>query len=324
MEIESRIINAMNNIIPELSPDWDIRKLSSVISPSEFKKRLEQSKTKDVIVLTDHILTQENEFLSGIVNILVSDIAKKIKGADRLFSVNGKFLVKTYPLISTEDAIIFLDEDEGNKFVENFNKNNKIQVQLNAVEKDEINSYFVSLSRLGIEYVRIEPTLCKLRYKQNQLFENGFASVGDASVNFRILKFLQYKENNGDSPLLKTLENDMLSTVAKSNFACKGVTVDGKFEAVLVTDKRDQSKWITLFTDTQEIQDTYTNIPAISNLLLKSETTVLNFSELYGFFLLDKVSGVVINISGYGLRINKNICKDIIKKQEKLNNITDK
>ena len=321
MEIETLKINSMNNIIPELSPKWDIRELPSVISPSEFRKRLHQSNTKDVIILTDHVLMQKNEFLSGIANILVSDIAKKIKEADRLYAVNSKFLVKDYPLISVTDAIVFLDEDEGNKFVQNFNNNNKIQVQLKLIEKDEIKDYFVSLSRLGIEYVRIEPTLCKLRYKQNQLFENEFAAVSDSSVNFKILKFLQYKENNGDSPLLKTLENDMLSAVAKSNFACKGVTVDGKFEAVLVTDKRDQSKWITLFTDTQEIQDTYTNIPAISSLLLQSETNIVNFSELYEFFLLDKVSGAVINISGCGIRIDKNICREIIKKQGKLNNI---
>ena len=313
-------INAMNNIIPELSPKWDVRELPSVISPGEFKKRLEQSKTKDIIVLTNHILMQKNEFLSGIANILVSDIAKKIKETQRLYAVVSKFLVREYPLISASDGIIFLDEDEGNKFVENFNKSNKIQIRLKPVEKNEIHDYFVSLSRVGIEYVRIEPTLCKLRYKQNQLFENDFAAVSDSSVNFKILKFLQCKENNGQLPLLRVLENDMLFSIAKSSFACKGITVGGKFEAVLVTDKRDSSKWITLFTDTQEIQDTYETIPTIRSLLLPSETTVLSFSELYEYFRLDKVSGVVVNISGYGLRIDKNICKEIIKNQEKLNN----
>ena len=323
MEIETQKINSMNNIIPELSPNWDIRQLPSVISPSEFKKRLSQSEIRDVILLTDYVLTQKNEFLSGIANVLVSDIAGKIKAADRLYAVHSKFLVKDYPLISVTDAIIFLDEDEGNKFVASFNKSNKIRVQLKTVEKDEINDYFVSLSRLGIDYVRIEPTLCKLRYKQNQLFKNEFAAVSKTSVNFKILKFLQYRENHENSPLLRMLENDMLSAVAKSNFACKGVTVGGRFEAVLVTDKRDQSKWITLFTDTQEIQDTYGNIPAISGLLIKSETTVLNFSELYDFLLLDKVSGIVINISGYGLRIDKKICREIIEKHQNRNSTGD-
>ena len=320
MENEIQTINSLNSIIPELSPKWDVRELPSVISPAEFRKRLEHSKVKDIIVVTNHILMQKNEFLSVIVNILVSDIAKKIKEAQCLYAVVSKFLVKEYPLISVSDAIFFLDEDEGNTFVEDFNKSNKIQVRLKPIEKNEMHDYFISLSRAGIEYVRIEPTLCKLRYKQNQLFENEFAAVSDASVNFRILKFLQYKENNSRLPLLKVLENDMLSSIAKSNFACKGITVGDKFEAVLVTDKRDSSKWITLFTDTQEIQDTYESIPTIRSLLLPSETTVLSFSELYEYFRLDKVSGVVINISGYGLRIDKNICKEIINKLEKLNN----
>lgn len=319
MELNDNVIHAFSEIFPELLPECEAAKIVAVCTPQEFRERLKEAENKDIIVLTDYILKQKNEFLQGIVNILVSVLAARIKEADTLYAVENLCLAKAYPHIVSANAVIFLDEAEGASFVENYNSEQDKKIALKTLTKEEIPAYFLTLTRFGIEFTELEPTLCRLRYKQKQLFKSEFDSISGCGINFLILKFLQTQAANNPPKLMKLLEAGMLAAIANNNFACMGMTINGSFEALLITDSRDGSKWIPCFTDTMEIQETYTTIPAIAKLLMSSQVVTMKFTELKRYMELEKVAGVVINIGGFGLRIGRDTCKKMINSAGKKN-----
>lgn len=317
MEMNNKILSAAEKIVPELLPDCDVKKLPSVCSPDEFRKRLKDADSESVIVFADYILEQKNEFLQGIANIMVSEIAARIKSAEKLYALLDHTLAKTYPNVVSGNAVIFLDETRAQQFVGAYNAKNKTKVSAAELKGDEITNFFMSMTRFGIEFVEIEPTLCKIRYKQKQLIATDFDSVSEPVVNFMMLRFLQMQVRDENPKVMKILEQGMLSAIGNATFACMGMTLNGQFEALLITDKRDGSKWIPCFTDTTEIQETYTTIPAIAKLLMSSQVVTIGFTELERFMDIDRVAGVVMNIGGYGMRLTRQTCKMIISAVKK-------
>ncbi len=307
------VFKIIENIIPELLPDCDIKRLPAVCTPDEFKQKLGNADDDSIIILADHVLTQKNEFLQGISNIMVSQLAARLKKAETMYAIMDHTLTKSYPNVVSGNAVVFLDKTRAENYALHCNESSKTKVEAVKLENEEITRFFMSMTRFGIEFVEIEPTLCKIRYKQNQLIKTEFDSVSEPVVNFMMLRFLQMQARNENPKVLKILEQAMLSAIANSTLACMGVTPGGNFEALLVTDKRDGSKWIPCFTDTTEIQETYTTIPAIAKLLMTSQVVTTSFTELEKYVVLENVAGVVINIGGCGLRINKQVCQNMIK-----------
>lgn len=312
MNINDNVKAAAEKIVPELLPDCDVKRLPTVCSPELFRERLADADDESVIVLADYILSQRNEFLQGAANIAVSEIAKRIKNAETVYAVFDKTLAKIYPNVVSGNAVIFLDESRANRFVEEYNKKSNDKARLVTFKGEQISELFMTLTRFGIEFVEIEPTLCKIRYHQKQLFKTDFDSVSDPAVNFAMLRFLQMQVRNEDPKVMKILERAMLSGIGSAVVACMGMTINGRFEALLITDKRDGSKWIPCFTDTSEIQETYTTIPAIATLLMSSQVVTVNFTELERFMNMEGVAGVVMNIGGFGMRLTRQTCRMII------------
>lgn len=309
MELIGELISAVQSVAPELMPDCDVRKIPFLYSSQQFKENLKNASHRDVVIFSNYVLELKNELLAGVVNVLVSEIARRIKTTDTLFALQSGALAREYPFITGLcDTVIFLCEEEGNKYISQHSEKTGEKLSLKKLEGEEISSYFVTLTRYGIEYVMIEPTLCKLRYQQNQLFKSDFASITGGKLNFTILKFLQAQEGKRNPLARKGLEAAMLLGISTGTFACMGKTIGGNFEAILITDKRDNSKWIPLFTDTCEIQDTYINVPSAAKALMSGETVTMKFRELKRFMTLEQVSGVIINIGGYGLRLEKEKC----------------
>lgn len=312
MEIKESVIKAIDVIVPELLPDCDVKRLPTVCSPDEFKQRLKNADSDSVIIFADYILSQRNEFLQGVANIMVSEIAARIKNADTAYAIMDHTLAKTYPNIVSGNAVIFLDETRAEQYATQYNENNKNKVESVRLKNGEITDFFMTMTRFGIEFVEIEPTICKIRYKQKQLIETQFDSISKPIVNFTMLRFLQMQGRNDDVKVLRVLEQGMLTAIANATLACMGVTLNGHFEALLITDKRDGSKWIPCFTDTTEIQETYTTVPNIAKLLMTSRVVTTTFSELEKYVSLENVSGIVMNIGGFGMRINKQTCQKMI------------
>lgn len=313
MELIGELIKATEAIAPELMPDCDVRKIPLLFTSAELKERLKNASDRDVIVFSNYVLELHNDLLAGIVNILVSEIARRIKTAKTMYALYSAALAKEYPYITgVNDSVIFLSEDEGNKYIAQLTEKTNEKFTLKKFENDEIREYFVTLTRFGIEFVMIEPTLCKLRYQQNQLYKSDFVSISGGKLNFNILRFLQAQEGKRNPLVLKGLEASMLLGIAAGTFACMGKTIDGNFEALLITDKRDNSKWIPIFTDTCEIQETYVTVPSAAKLLMTGETVTTRFLELKRYMSLEQVSGVIINIGGYGLRLEKEKCRKLM------------
>ncbi len=313
MEIIGELIRATQEIAPELLPDCDVRKIPSVYTAVQFKEKLKNSSDRSVVIFTNYVLELHNELLAGVANILVSEIARRIKSAQQLYAVMSTALLKEYPYITgINDSPVFFSEEEGEKYIAEIREKTGERVSLKKLENDEIYKYFVALTRFGIEFVMIEPTLCKLRFQQNQLYKSDFVSISGGKLNFTVLKFLQSQEGKRNPVILKGLEAAMLLGIAGGTFACMGKTVGGNFEALLITDKNDNSKWIPVFTDTSEIQETYETIPYLTKLLMTSETVTVKFSELKRYMSVEQVSGVVINIGGYGLRLDKEKCRKLM------------
>ncbi|MDD6022130.1 MAG: SseB family protein [Acutalibacteraceae bacterium] len=317
MEMNGTVMNAIEKVVPELSSDHDIRRLPAVCSPEEFRARLEKADEKTVIILADHVLGLKNEFLQGAANILVSDIAAKIKSAGALYAVLDHSLAKPYPNVVSGNALLFFDENRAGQYVSDYNKRHNGKASVLPLKGREITDFFMTMTRFGIEFVEIEPTLCKIRYRQKQLIKTDFDSITEPEVNFIMLRFLQLQISDEDPEAVKILELGMLEAISAGTFACMGLNINGSFEALLITDRRDGSKWIPCFTDTMEIQETYTTVPAIAKLLMSSQVVTVNFTELEKFMSLDKVAGVVINIGGYGMRINRETCSSMIKAAKK-------
>lgn len=317
MEIKESVIKAIENILPELLPDCDIKRLPAVCSPDEFRSRLKKSDTDSVIILADHILEQKNEFLQGIANITVSEIAARIKNSDILYAIMDSSLAKTYPSVATGSAVIFWDETRADRYTSAYNKDKDGKLTAVKLEKEEISDFFMTMTRFGIEFVSVEPTLCKIRYKQCQLIKTEFDSVSTPPVNFTMLRFLQLQGKDEDTRVMRILEGAMLSAIANATLACMGVTLNGNFEALLITDKRDGSKWIPCFTDTTEIQETYTTIPAIAKLMMTSQVVTVAFTELERYLSLENVAGVVMNIGGFGMRLDKKTCQKMIEAKKR-------
>lgn len=313
MELIGELIKATQDIAPELLPECDVRKIPFLYTASELRERLKKASDRNVIVFSNYVLELHNELLAGVINILVSEIARRIKTATTLYALQSAALAKEYPYITgVSDSVIFLSEDEGHKYIAQLTEKTNEKFTLRTLENDEIREYFVTLTRLGIEFVMIEPTLCKLRYQQNQLYKSDFVSISGGKLNFHILRFLQAQEGKRNPLVIKGLEASMLLGIASGTFACMGKTIDGNFEALLITDKRDNSKWIPLFTDTSEIQETYVTVPSAAKLLMTGETVTTKFSELKRYMSLEQVSGVIINIGGYGLRLEKDKCRKLM------------
>lgn len=313
MELIGELIKAVQDVAPELMPDCDVRKIPLIYSAAEFKGKIRNAQDKNIFVFTNYVLELHNELLAGISNILLSEIARRIKTASVLYAVQSTALAKEYPYISgVSENPVFFSEEEGEKYIAGLKENANEKVTLKKLEGEEIAEYFTRLTRFGIEYVMIEPTLCKLRYRQSELYKSDFASISDHKVSFSILKFLQAQEGKRNPLVLKGLEGAMLISVATGTFGCAGKTINGRFEAVLITDKRDGTRWIPLFTDTSEIQETYVTVPSTAKTLMTSETVTTRFNELKRFMLLDEVSGVIINLGGCGLRIEKDKCRKMM------------
>lgn len=312
MELIGELIRATEDTAPELLPDCDVRRIPLVYSAAEFKEKIKNASDRNMIIFSNYVLELHNELLAGVVNALVSEIARRIKTAHTLYAVQSVALAKEYPYISgPSDSVIFLNEDEGNKYVSQLNLTEN-KVSLKKLENEEIREYFTCLTRFGVEFVMIEPTLCKLRYQQNQLYKSDFESVSGGKLNFTILKFLQAQESKKSPLAVKGLEAAMLLGIATGEFVCAGKTIDNNFEALLITDKRDNSKWIPLFTDTAELQETYATVPGVAKMLMTGESVTTKFTELKRFMTFENVSGVIINIGGYGLRIEKDKCRKLM------------
>lgn len=311
MELTYEIKSAFEAMAPELLPDCDVKYIPAECEPKAFRSRVKECDVEDLVVFTNCVLSEKNEFLSGVANILVSEIAARIKKADCLYAVVNNCLPKPYPHIVTANGVLFFNEEQGNEYVSTLKEKGE-KVSLIKLEGEKIKEYFNVLTRFGIEFAEIEPLRCKLRYKQKQLIPTSFDSISGSQINFLMLKFIQAREKNPEAKLLKLLEATVLTAVANANFACMGITVKNNFEALLITDKRDGSKWIPCFTDTMEIQETYTTIPDIAKTLMSSQVMTISFCELEKFMSLENVSGVVINIGGAGLRINRETCAKII------------
>lgn len=311
MELTNEIKSAFEAIAPELLPDCDVKYIPAECAPAAFRKRVRECDVEELITFTNCVLQAKNEFLSGVANILVSEIAARIKKAQCIYAVCSNCLPKPYPYISTSNSVLFFSEEEGSEYVSRLQSKGE-KVSLIKLEGDGIRKYFNTLTRFGIEFAEIEPLKCKLRYKQKQLFQTSFDSISSSQINFLILKFIQAREKNPEAKLLKLLEATVLAAIGKSDFACMGITVKDSFEALLITDKRDGSKWIPCFTDTMEIQETYVTIPDIAKTLMSSQVMTVSFCELERFMRLENVAGVVINIGGAGLRINRETCAKII------------
>lgn len=313
MELIGELISAVGEVAPELLPDCDVRRIPLVYTSHEFKEKLKAASDRSVIVFSNYVLELKNELLAGVVNVLVSEIARRIKTAKVLYALESNSLARSYPLIiGLCDAAVFFSEEDGLKYIARLKEKNEEKLSLKKLENEEIAAYFVTLTRFGIEYVMIEPALCKLRYQQNQLFKSDFASISGTKLNHTILKFLQAQEGKRNPLGRKALETAMLLGISRGTFACMGKTIGGTFEAILITDKRDNSKWIPLFTDTAEIQDTYVNVPSAAKPLMSGETVTMNFRELKRFMALPQVSGVIINIGGCGLRLEKERCRKLM------------
>ena len=313
MELIGEFIKATQDVAPKILPDCDVRKLPVEYTASELKENLKNASVRSVIIFSNYVLELHNELLSGVANILVSEIARRIKSTETLYAVMSGLLAKDYPYITgAVDSVIFLSEEEGNKYVAQINEKTNDKIKLKKLEKEEIQQYFVTLTRFGIEYVIVEPTLCKLRYQQNQLFKSDFASISGSKLSFTILRFLQAQESGRNRLAIKGLEAAMLLGIATGTFACMGKTINGNFEAMLFTDKRDDTKWIPIFTDTAEIQETYVTVPSAAKILMTGETVTMKFNELRRFMALEQVSGVVINIGGCGVRIDKEKCRRLM------------
>lgn len=312
METKENILKLIGKLFPELLPDCNVKMIPVTFSPSEFRQRLKSADNDSVVILTEHILGQNNEFLQGISNIMVSEIAARIKSAETLYAIEDNTLAKPYPHIASGNAVIFFDEVRATQFVDMYNQKHGETVKLLTLDKPSITDFFMKLTRFGVEFIEIEPTLCKIRYKQAQLIKTEFDSVSKPFVNYIMLRFLQLQGRQENPKVLKVLEKLMLNEIASATLACMGVTLNGNFEALLITDRRDHSKWIPCFTDTTEIQETYTTIPAIAKLMMTSQVVTISFSELEKYMVLDNVSGVVMNIGGFGMRLNKQTCIDMI------------
>lgn len=313
MELIGELIHATEDIAPELLPDCDVRKIPALFTANELKERLKKASDKSVIIFSNYVLELHNDLLAGLVNVLVSEIARRIKENECLFAVMSTALAKEYPYITgINDAVIFLSEEEGNKYISDLSEKTGGTLKLKKLEKDEICEFFVTLTRFGIGFVMIEPTLCKLRYQQNNLFKSDFVSISGGKLNFAILRFLQVQKEKSNPLALKGLEAAMLLSVSTGTFAAMGKTINGSFEALLITDERDNSKWIPIFTDTNEIQETYVTVPRIAKPLMTGETVTTKFIELKRYMSLEQVSGVIINIGGFGLRINKEECRKLM------------
>lgn len=311
MEPTYEIKSAFEAIAPELLPDCDVKYITAECEPKVFRSRVKECDVDELITFTDCVLREKNEFLSAVANILVSEIAARIKKAECLYAVRSDCLPKPYPYISTANNVLFFSEDEGNEYVSKL-KDKGEKVSLIKLEGEKIKEYFNVLTRFGIEFAEIEPAKCKLRYKQKQLIPTSFDSISGTQINFLMLKFIQAREKSPESKMLKLLEATVLAAIANAEFACMGITVKDSFEALLITDRRDGSKWIPCFTDTMEIQETYITIPDIAKTLMSSQVMTVSFSELERFMSLENVAGVVINIGGAGLRINRETCAKII------------
>lgn len=311
MELTDEIKSAFEAIVPELLPDCDVKYIPAECEPKEFRKRIKECTADELLIFTNCVLQEKNEFLGTIANILVSELAARVKKAECLYAVCSTCLPKAYPYISTANNILFFSEEEGSAYVERLREKGE-KVSLVKLEGEKIKSYFNVLSRFGIEFAEIEPTKCKIRYKQNQLVSTSFDSISGTQINFLMLKLIQAKDRSPESKVLKLFEATVLAAIANADFACMGMTVRDSFEALLITDKRDGSKWIPCFTDTMEIQETYTTIPDIAKTLMSSQVMTISFRELERFMKLDNVAGVVINIGGAGLRINRETCAKII------------
>lgn len=313
MELIGELIKATQEIAPELLPDCDVRKIPLLYTSAQLKERLKAATDRNVIVFSNYVLELHNDLLAGVTNVLISEIARRIKSAQVIYSVQSAALAKEYPYITgINDTVIFLDEEEGEKYIAQLKEKTTDKVKLKKHENEEIQQYFVTLTRFGIEFVMIEPTLCKLRFHQNQLYKSDFASISGGKLNYAILKFLQGQEGKHNPLAMKGLEAAMLLGIASGTFACMGKTINDNFEAILITDKRDGSKWIPIFTDTAEIQETYSTIPSVAKILMTGETVTTKFQELRKFMSVEQVSGIIINIGGYGLRLEKDKCRKLM------------
>lgn len=313
MELIGELIRATEDIAPELLPDCDVRRIPALFTAAELKEKLKKASDRSVIIFSNYVLELHNELLAGVVNVLVTEIARRIKEAPCLYAVMSTALQKEYPYITgISDAVIFLSEKEGNKYISDLSEKTEGTLKLKKLENDEIRSFFVTLTRFGIGFVMIEPTLCKLRYQQNNLFKSDFVSISGGKLNFSILRFLQAQKEKSNPLALKGLEAAMLLGISTGTFACMGKTINNNFEALLITDERDNSKWIPLFTDTDEIQETYVTVPRIAKPLMTGETVTTRFIELKRYMSLEQVSGVIINIGGFGLRIDKERCRKLM------------
>lgn len=323
MELTDEIMSAFEAIAPELLPDCDVKYIPAECESKVFRKKIKECTVDELLVFTNCVLEEKNEFLGNIANILVSELAARVKKAECLYAVCSTCLPKSYPYISTANNVLFFSQESGDAYVKQLREKGE-KVSLVKLEGEKIKGYFNALTRFGIEYAEIEPGKCKIRYKQKQLIPTSFDSISGTQISFLMLKLIQSKDRSSESKILKLFEATVLAAIANAEFACMGITVKDSFEALLITDKRDGSKWIPCFTDTMEIQETYTTIPDIAKTLMTSQVMTVSFRELERFMRLDNVAGVVINIGGAGLRINRETCAKIIasannakKKREK-------
>ena len=66
MELTNEIKSAFEAIAPELLPDCDVKYIPAECEPKAFRKRIKECSVGELIIFTNCVLQEKNEFLGGI------------------------------------------------------------------------------------------------------------------------------------------------------------------------------------------------------------------------------------------------------------------
>lgn len=310
------VAQAIDNIIPVIS-NGDLNLIPSVYSAEVLNTALSEATLEDLLVLADYAYSliaksEQNQqgFIPTFLNAIAAELANRIKSAEKLYTVYSNSLFKNpYPQIAAGYALIFFNEENAVAWAEDYIKNHECEVEVRTLGKDEIKGYFEELISLGIKNIGIESNISKITINHQPIFGVEFKTVADPAVQFLSLRFIQLDKSKVYHDKAKQSYGALLSAIMASKFICPGRTINGKFTAATL--KRGDSSFISVFTDKKELNRSMEENPSAKDFLSTAELKEVTFEQLEEFLTSPNVSALVINISGMGFTLKREICENL-------------